>query len=105
MNPLNVFKKKKVEEASPAPAPNWGPFELPARAAWMRRAANLHNWEKAEGGLSLERDIAEEDFLLLYRWILEASAEKDPIERVKKALDIIDLWPIARKFGRFFLRS
>lgn len=77
-----------------------GPFRLPSDAAWMERAAHLHDLAFRDADFSGRR-LSEEDSQLFWRWALEAHSHPDPIQRCKRMGQICKYWPLARAVGRY----
>jgi len=80
-----------------------GPFRLPSDAAWMERAAHLHDLAFRDSPESKDR-LSEVDAELFWRWTLEAHSHPDPIQRCRRMGQICKYWPLARAIGRYVWR-
>lgn len=107
VNPLKWWINRKLPEADNRAG--IGPFRLGEDYDWMHRAWVLHDHDYSESDYRVTPDTpvpklrrSESDWNSFWRLVMLARAEPDPIKRCRKAHQICEIWPIARRGGLYF---
>lgn len=92
---------RAILPVDPEPGCGYGPFKLPADHPFTP-ACNIHDWEfdQAHAGTP-DETLIEADADLFWRWAFIARQEKDPVKQMALIEDIIEYWPLARRYGKY----